>query len=80
MDSTEVAQTRKFFESLEEGLQKEIRRLAELVSGVNSRIGREFGVLREEMRKESAETRALLRSTLVDLDSRVSRLEAERRK
>ena len=60
MDSQEVVELRRYFVVLDEGLQREIRQVAELLSALDSKIGREFGALREEMRKEFAETKALL--------------------
>jgi hypothetical protein len=61
MDSQEVAETEKYFRALEERLQNEIRSLAEAVSSLDSKLSREFGALREEMHREFAETKALLR-------------------
>ncbi len=79
MDSTESSETAKYFRAIEARLENEIQHLADRVAALNSKIGREFGGFREETRKEFAEVKALLRCTLVDLDTRVRRLEAEKK-
>jgi len=49
------------------------------VSAVDTKIDREVGALREEMRTEFAETKAMIRFSYAELDSRVRRLEGERK-
>ena len=49
------SETRRHFEVLTEGTRHEIRLVAESVAGVNEKLDREAGDIREEMRRGFAE-------------------------
>ena len=74
----EIAETRRHFGVIAEGLDGKIRQVAEAVSAVDSKIDREIGGLRAEMHTEFAETRAMIRFSYAELDSRVRRLEEKK--
>jgi hypothetical protein len=65
----EVAEIKRHFGAVAEGLQSQICQVAEEVSAGDSKIDREIGSLREEMRTEFAETRAMIRFSYAELDS-----------
>ena len=68
------ADTRRHFGVIAEGLQSQIRQVAEAVSGVDSKVDR----LDERMQTEFGETRAMIRFSYAELDSRVRRLEEKK--
>jgi hypothetical protein len=58
-----------------EGLGGQIRLVAEALSAVDSKVDREVGALRDEMRTEFAETKAMIRLSYAELDRRLRTLE-----
>jgi len=56
-------------------LSGQMRLVAEGVSGLDAKIDREIGTLREEIRSEFEETRAMIRLSYAELDQRIRRLE-----
>ena len=75
----EIREVKRHAGVVAEGLGSQIRLVAEAVSAGDSKIDREVGALREEMQKGFAETKAMIRLSHGELDTRVRRLEAERK-
>lgn len=75
----EIREVRRHAGVVAESLGGQIRLVAEAVSAVDSKIDREVGAHREETRAEFAEVKAMIRFSHADLDTRVRRLEAERK-
>ena len=50
------SETRRYFEVLTEGTRHEIRLVAESLAGVNEKLDREAGDIRDEMRRGFGET------------------------
>jgi uncharacterized protein (DUF3084 family) len=67
--------TRHEFEIATEAMRHEIRLIAESVTGVDERLTREAGDIREEMRRGFSETQALIKFSHDELDSRIRALE-----
>jgi hypothetical protein len=57
-----LAETRRHFDGVAEGLRGEIRQLAEGVAALDSTLREQIGGLRSEMKKEFGETRAVIAS------------------
>lgn len=70
-----VTETRRHFDVVTEGTRKEIQLVAESVVGVNEKLDREAGDIREEMRRGFAETQAMIKFSHVEIDRRVRTLE-----
>jgi hypothetical protein len=66
---------RHHFEVLTEGTRNEIRLVAESVAGVNEKLDREAGDIRDEMRRGFAETQAMIKFSHVEIDRRMHTLE-----
>lgn len=75
MTPGEVEEVKRHFNVVAEQLGGQIRLVAEGVSGLDARIDREIRALREEMRSEFEETRAMIRLSYAELDQRIRRLE-----
>ena len=73
MESGEVVEIKRHFGVVAEGLQSQIRLVAESVSALGGR----FDVFRQEMREEFDSTRVMIRSTYSELDQRLRLLEGE---
>lgn len=69
-------ETRRYFDVVAEGLRQETRLLAEGFAMVDGKIDRLGETLRAELAAESAETRAMIKLSYVELDRRLSALEA----
>lgn len=69
------AETRRHFEVLTEGTQYEIRVVAASVAGVNEKLDREAGDIRDEMRRGFTETQAMIKFSHADIDRRMRTLE-----
>ncbi len=67
----QIAESRRHFEVLAEGLRHDVQLVAEGVVANTEAIGR----LEHQMKEESAETRAMIRSSYSELDHRVRALE-----
>jgi hypothetical protein len=55
------ADTRRQFDVVSEATRHEIRLVAESVAGVNEKLDREAGDIRDEMRRGFAETQAMIK-------------------
>jgi len=71
MTPNEVEEVKRHFNVVAEQLGGQIRLVAEGVSGLDLKID----ALREEVRSESEETRAMIRLSYAALDQRIRRLE-----
>ena len=69
------AETRRHFEVTSERLENKIELVAEAVIQIDTKIDREIGTLRGEMRQGFADTHALIRFSYGDLDQRLKALE-----
>ena len=69
------SETRRHFEVLTEATRHEIRLVAESVAGVNEKLDREAGDIRDEMRRGFAETQAMIKFSHVEIDRRMRSLE-----
>ena len=70
--------TRRHFDVVAEGIRGDVRLLAESVVTLDARRGTQIEELRHDMTRESAETRAMLKLSYVELDRRLTTLEAAR--
>jgi chromosome segregation ATPase len=70
-----VAETRRYFDIVSERNEKRLDLLNETVSSLGEQVEAGFAHLEEEMIRESAETRAMIRLSYQELDRRVRSLE-----
>jgi uncharacterized protein (DUF885 family) len=66
---------KRHFDIVAESLESKIQLVAEGVVNVDQKLDRRFDALKQEIEKESEETRALIRLSYTELDRRLATLE-----
>ena len=66
---------KRHFDIVAESLESKIQLVAEGVVNVDQKLDRRFDALKQEIEKESEETRALIRLSYTELDRRLAMLE-----
>lgn len=68
---------RRYFGVVAEGLERKIQQVDEGVVGLNEKLDREAGALRQEMRAEFSEVKAMIKFSYSELDRRITAVEEE---
>jgi len=68
-------ETKHYFRIISEGLQSEIKLVAEGVANVNEKLDREVTFLRQEMKSEFGEVKAMIKFSHAELNHRVRTVE-----
>jgi len=76
MDSSEVGEIKRHFNVVAEGLEKNIRLIAESVSLLDEKVDRRITTLEEKMERGVDEIKAMIKFSYAELDRRVTSLEA----
>jgi exonuclease VII small subunit len=79
MESSEIAEIKRHFSVVAEGLEKKIQLVAEGVSALDDRMGRVedlLTTLEEKMERGFDEVKAMIKFSYAELDRRVTSLEA----
>jgi chromosome segregation ATPase len=75
MDSADIAEIKRHFGVVAEGLESRIQQLADGLAHLDEKVERRFDALETRMNEQFEETRAMIRLSYAELDRRLRALE-----